>query len=155
MRRFQRWAGLPDDGHAGATTVVALAGPLPVVTMQLRRPVAAPVTDGFGPRGVRFHTGIDFPAALGAPVAAAGAGRVAYAGWHGGGWGKLVTIAHGNGARTMYAHLSEVNVAVGQRVEAGELVGRVGTTGISTGPHLHFEVRIRGAAADPVPALRD
>jgi murein DD-endopeptidase MepM/ murein hydrolase activator NlpD len=153
--RFQRWAGLPEDGQAGSTTLVALARPLPAVPMPLRRPVAAPVVDVFGPRGDRFHGGIDLPAPAGAPVLAASAGRVAYAGWHGGGWGQLVTIAHGNGVRTMYAHLDVVGVRVGQRVRVGDRVGLVGATGIATGPHLHFEVRVRGAAADPVPALRD
>jgi murein DD-endopeptidase MepM/ murein hydrolase activator NlpD len=155
VRRFQRWAGLPEDGRAGATTVAALARPFPAVPMPLLRPVDAPVTDGFGPRGARFHGGVDLPADMGAPVAAAAAGRVAYAAWHGGGWGQLVTIAHGNGVRTMYAHLSSIGVRVGQRVHAGERVGEVGATGIATGPHLHFEVRVRGAAADPAPALRD
>jgi peptidoglycan hydrolase-like protein with peptidoglycan-binding domain len=155
LLRFQRWVGLPEDGQTGHGCVVALAGPLPAVPMPLRRPVAAPITDVFGPRGNRFHSGIDFPADFGATVVAAGAGRVAYAGWHDGGWGQLVTIAHGNGVRTMYAHLSAVDVRVGQRVREGEQVGRVGATGIATGPHLHFEVRVRGAAADPAPALRD
>ncbi len=155
VRRFQRWAGEPEDGQAGSTTVVALARPLPAVPMPLRRPVDAPVTDVFGPRGDRFHSGIDLPAPAGAPVVAAASGRVAYAGWHGGGWGQLVTVAHGNGVRTMYAHLGIVGVHVGQRVRVGEQVGLVGATGIATGPHLHFEARVRGAAADPVPALRD
>ena len=155
LRRFERWANLPEDGVADGATFAVLASALPSIPMSLRRPVAAPMTDGFGPRGSKFHTGVDFPADYGAPVMAAAGGRVAYAGWHGGGWGKLVTIAHGNGVRTMYAHLDEVAVAVGDRVEDGDVVGRVGSTGISTGPHLHFEVRVRGAAADPVPAVRD
>ena len=77
-----------------------------------------------------------------------------WAGYRVGGWGLLVTIAHGNGVRTMYAHLSRVGVRVGERVGVGAPVGRVGTTGDATGPHLHFEVRIRGAAVDPLPALR-
>jgi murein DD-endopeptidase MepM/ murein hydrolase activator NlpD len=70
------------------------------------------------------------------------------------GWGLLVTIAHRDGVRTMYAHLSRIDVRLGERVRAGERVGRVGATGDATGPHLHFEVRVRGAAVDPLSALR-
>jgi murein DD-endopeptidase MepM/ murein hydrolase activator NlpD len=70
-----------------------------------------------------------------------------------GGWGYLVSIAHGNGVRTMYAHLSRIDVRVGARVGAGHQIGLVGSTGHSTGPHLHFEVRVRGAAVDPLPAF--
>ena len=70
-----------------------------------------------------------------------------------GGWGNVVTIAVGSGVRTMLAHLSRVDVAVGQRVAQGEAVGAVGSTGNSTGPHLHLEVRYRGAAVDPGPSL--
>jgi murein DD-endopeptidase MepM/ murein hydrolase activator NlpD len=78
---------------------------------------------------------------------------VTFAGWSAGGWGYLVAIAHSNGVRTLYAHLSRVSVRVGQRVAAGQRVGRVGASGYATGPHLHFEVRLRGAAVDPLPAL--
>ena len=104
--------------------------------------------------GVGFHSGIDLIAPAGAPVAAAASGRVVWAGYRAGGWGLLVTIAHPNGVRTMYAHLSRVGVRVGERVGVGAPVGRVGATGDATGPHLHFEVRLRGAAVDPLPALR-
>jgi murein DD-endopeptidase MepM/ murein hydrolase activator NlpD len=78
---------------------------------------------------------------------------VAYAGWLPGGWGLLVAVAHRDGTRTLYAHLSRVEVRVGERVQAGWQVGRVGATGHASGPHLHFEVRVRGAAVDPLPAL--
>ena len=109
--------------------------------------------DRFGPRGDRFHTGIDYPAQTGAPVVAAAAGRVTWAGWRTGGWGLLVVVDHGRGLRTLYAHLSRAHVVVGQRLLAGSLLGRVGASGRSSGPHLHFEARIRGAAVDPGPAL--
>ena len=76
-----------------------------------------------------------------------------YAGWREGGWGFLVTIAHGNGERTMYAHRSRIDVRVGVFVAQGVRVGAVGATGDASGPHLHFEVRVRGAAVDPLRAL--
>ena len=90
---------------------------------------------------------------VGAPVVAAAAGRVTWAAWRTGGWGLLVVVDHGRGLRTLYAHLSRAHVVVGQRLLAGSLLGRVGASGRSSGPHLHFEARIRGAAVDPGPAL--
>jgi murein DD-endopeptidase MepM/ murein hydrolase activator NlpD len=109
--------------------------------------------DPFGPRADRFHSGIDIPAATGTPVRAAGNGEVVYAGWRDGGWGNEITIAHGHAVHAMYAHLSTVSVAVGQHVRAGDIIGLVGATGDATGPHLHFELRLRGAAIDPLTAL--
>jgi murein DD-endopeptidase MepM/ murein hydrolase activator NlpD len=82
-----------------------------------------------------------------------GGGRVVFAGFDRGGYGKLVEVAHGGGVVSLYAHLSAIGVRVGRRVGTGAIVGRVGSSGESTGPHLHFEVRVRGAAVDPVPAL--
>ncbi len=84
---------------------------------------------------------------------AAGAGRVVFAGASGSGWGKMVLVAHGQGVRTRYAHLSRIDVQVGQRVIAGSTVGRVGATGEASGPHLHFEVLLRGANVDPLTAF--
>jgi hypothetical protein len=153
LRRFQVWAGLGADGILGPATLRGLNAPVPRCPLMLRAPVAVPPTDGFGPRGNRFHSGLDFPAPMGAPVASAAAGRVAYAGLHPGGWGYLVTVAHGSGVRTMYAHLSRIDVRVGDSVEVGARLGLVGSSGISSGPHLHFEVRLRGAAVDPLAAL--
>jgi peptidoglycan hydrolase-like protein with peptidoglycan-binding domain len=151
--RFQRWARLLADGAAGPATIAALRAPPPQSPLSFSWPLQAPVGDPFGPRSDRFHPGIDLPAAFRVPVGAARGGTVAYAGPTFGGYGNLVTIAHGHGVRTMYAHLSRIDVHVGQRVEAGARVGLVGSTGLSTGPHLHFEVRLRGAAVDPLPAL--
>jgi peptidoglycan hydrolase-like protein with peptidoglycan-binding domain len=153
LLRFQRWAGLPPVGRAASQTLAALRKPLPTSPLQLSWPLALPVSDPFGPRDRRFHTGIDIPAPTGTLVAAAESGRVTYAGWREGGWGIEVTIAHGSGVRTIYAHLSRTLVALGQRVATGQRIGRVGATGHSTGPHLHFEARLRGAAFDPLPAL--
>ena len=153
LRKFQRWAGLRADGRADASVVAALRAPVPTCPVALAPPVAGPYTEVFGPRGARFHTGIDYPAPAATPVASSAAGRVTFAGWSAGGWGNLVVVRHAGGARTMYAHLSRVGVRVGQSVESGQRLGRVGSSGKSTGPHLHFEVRVRGAAVDPAPAL--
>src|SRR5712691_13389093 len=94
LRRFQRWAGLEPDGVAGATTLAALRRPLPQCPLALAWPLDAPIGDGFGPRGARFHAGVDLIASEGAPVGAAGPGRVVFAGVAVGGWGNLVVIAH-------------------------------------------------------------
>lgn len=153
LRRFQRWAGLRPDGVAGSTTVAALRRAPARCPITLAWPLAAQVGDPFGPRGNRFHAGIDLVAPLGAEVGAAAAGRVTYAGRLAGGWGKLVVVAHADGVRTMYAHLSSISVHVGQRIATGAALGQVGATGDATGPHLHFEVRVHGAAVDPVGAL--
>jgi hypothetical protein len=154
LRRFQRWAGLGVDGRAGPGTIAALQRAPARSPIALAWPLHTRVSDRFGPRGLRFHSGIDLPATSGTGVAAAGAGRVTWAGWREGGWGMLVTIAHPSGVRSMYAHLSRVDVRVGERLGAGFQVGLVGATGDATGPHLHFELRLRGAAIDPLTALR-
>jgi murein DD-endopeptidase MepM/ murein hydrolase activator NlpD len=117
------------------------------------RPIAGPWTDAFGWYTGRRHTGLDFPAAMGAPVAAAGVGTVASAGFNTGGYGNLVVIRHRLGFESWYAHLSTITVAVGAPVTGGTQIGLVGSTGNSTGPHLHFEVRRFGTPIDPVPYL--
>ncbi|MDP3972202.1 MAG: M23 family metallopeptidase, partial [Candidatus Nanopelagicales bacterium] len=99
-----------------------------------------------------YHTGQDFSASQGTPVLAAADGVVVFAG-SGGRYGSLIEIAHSDGVQTWYAHLSEIRVRVGSRVVAGSNVGAVGSTGNSTGPHLHFEVRLAGQAVDPMPWL--
>ena len=153
LRRFQRWAGLAEDARAGPATVTALGAPPAVSPLRLAWPVAAPVGDPFGPRGARFHAGVDLPAASGDPVVAAGPGLVVYAGWRPGGWGNFVALVHTRGVRTLYAHLSRVDVRLGEWVAAGAQIGLVGATGSATGPHLHFEARVRGAAVDPLTAI--
>jgi murein DD-endopeptidase MepM/ murein hydrolase activator NlpD len=155
LRLYQRFAALAPDGVAGQAVLTALRSPPPRSPLTLAWPLDIPFSDGFGPRGNRFHSGVDFPAPRGTPIVAAAPGRVTFAGWYrGGGYGYLVTVAHGHGVRTLYAHLSSVAVRVGQRVGAGAELGGVGATGDATGPHLHFEVRVRGAAIDPLGALR-
>lgn len=117
------------------------------------------VTSGFGTRwhpisgGYRFHTGLDLAAPQGAAVAATSPGTVVVAGWCGG-YGECVTIDHGGGILTLYGHLSRIDVAPGQAVGQGQSIGLVGSTGRSTGPHLHYEVRINGQAVDPSAYLR-
>lgn len=107
------------------------------------------VTSGFGMRWGRMHEGIDIGCAYGTPVRAAAAGTVIYAGWFGG-YGNLVVLDHGNGLSTAYAHASSILVSADQSVAQGQTVSLVGSTGHSTGPHLHFEVRVNGQAVDPL-----
>jgi len=152
--KFQRWAHLTLDGIAGPGTFRALREPLPLCPISLAWPLQAPVGSPFGPRGTGFHPGIDLPAATGTPVGAAAPGRVVFAHFDPGGYGNLVEVAHVDGVVSMYAHLSSFSIRVGQTVVTGTRVGRVGLTGEASGPHLHFEVRVRGAAVDPVRALQ-
>ena len=153
LKRFQLWAGLHVDGVAGPSTFEALTRPPAAPTLPLAWPLQAPVLgDPFGPRGDKFHTGIDIVAPKGTPVYAARAGIVAFSGWAAG-YGFLVVISHGRGERTWYGHLSRIDVRKGVLVDGGVRIGLVGTTGDATGPHLHFEVRVRGAAIDPLLAL--
>jgi murein DD-endopeptidase MepM/ murein hydrolase activator NlpD len=95
---------------------------------------------------------LDLMASYGTAVRAARAGVVSFAGWAAG-YGKLVVLQHPLGVSTLYAHLARIVIRPGDRVAAGEILGRVGMTGHATGPHLHFEVRLRGAAVDPSTAL--
>jgi murein DD-endopeptidase MepM/ murein hydrolase activator NlpD len=126
-----------------------------------RKPVIGQVefTSGFGIRSDPFlgrpamHTGLDFRAATGDPVRATAYGRIVTAGWQGG-YGRMVEIDHGNTLSTRYGHLSEINVKVGDIVRIGQVIGAVGSTGRSTGPHLHYETRIDGDAVDPQKFLR-
>jgi peptidoglycan hydrolase-like protein with peptidoglycan-binding domain len=150
--RFQRWAGIDPLGVAGPLTLAALRAPPPVSPIHLVRPIDAEPTDGFGPRGDRFHTGVDYPAPTGTPVYAAGDGTDLSAGMLGA-YGNLVVVQHAAGVTSFYAHLSKILVEPGERVSRGTPIGLVGQTGDATGPHLHFEVRVRGAAVDPATAV--
>jgi murein DD-endopeptidase MepM/ murein hydrolase activator NlpD len=153
VRRYQRWAGLTSDGEVGPSTTLSLARPPARSLVSIASPIPVPATDGFGPRGARMHTGLDYPAPTGTPVVAARTGVVTVARWLSG-YGNTVAIRHKLGTSTLYAHLSAILVRPGQRVAVGQPVGRVGATGAATGPHLHFELRVRGAAIDPLPAFR-
>jgi murein DD-endopeptidase MepM/ murein hydrolase activator NlpD len=132
-----------------------------LMSVPIRKPLPGDVelTSGFGVRLDPFlhspamHTGVDFRGEEGEPIRATGAGIVTHAGWSGG-YGKMVEIEHGNGFSTRYGHLSAIEVQVGESVRVGHIVGRLGSTGRSTGPHLHYETRIDGEAVDPQKFLR-
>ena len=112
-------------------------------------PVHGILTSGFGWRWGRMHEGIDIAVGNGTPVVAAASGTVIVAGWMGG-YGNLVVVDHGGGIATAYGHNTSVTVGVGQHVAQGQLISYSGNTGHSTGPHVHFEVRVNGAAVDPM-----
>ena len=124
-------------------------GPVVSGSGQLSWPVSGPVTSSFGVRWGRMHEGIDIAVGQGTPVRAAAAGTVIYAGWMEG-YGNLVAIDHGNGLSTAYGHNSSLASSVGQSVSAGQVIAYSGSTGHSTGPHVHFEVRVNGAPVDPL-----
>ncbi len=127
-----------------------------LVGIPVRRPIAGEgeIVSGFGVRIDPFlsrpamHTGLDLRAEIGDPILVTANGTVTAAGWSGG-YGKMVEVDHGNGLATRYGHMSEIDVKVGQQVKSGQSLGKVGTTGRSTGPHLHYETRIDGEAVDP------
>ncbi len=112
-------------------------------------PLRGPITSPFGPRWGRTHKGIDIGAQYGAIIRAAAAGKVSFVGWYGL-YGRCVIIDHGGGLTTLYGHASTILVSTGHRVAQGDAIAKVGTSGNSTGPHLHFEVRSAGKAQDPL-----
>lgn len=124
-------------------------------TGSLIYPVNGPITSPFGwrihpiLRYRKFHTGLDFGVGYGTPIRASDSGTVIYSTWMGG-YGNVIIVDHGNGLSTLYAHQSSVAVGSGARVTRGQTVGYVGSTGFSTGPHLHFEVRVNGNPVDPM-----
>jgi len=133
--------------------VVSRAGKM-MSKLPLGWPIRGSINSGFGPRRSPWtgapeqHEGIDIGSPAGTPVAAPAAGTVVTAGV-GGGYGNHVMIDHGNGVRSLYGHLKEIDVKVGQQVEKGHVVGLVGSTGHSTGPHLHYELLVQGSPVDP------
>lgn len=110
------------------------------------------ITSPFGKRWGRMHQGTDFAGTIGTPILAAKAGNVVFAGWQGG-YGKLVIVDHGGGETTRYGHCSAIDVHVGQHVDQGQTIAKVGSTGHSTGPHLHFEIRHNDVAVNPMSEL--
>jgi murein DD-endopeptidase MepM/ murein hydrolase activator NlpD len=144
---------------AGGPKLTFQNAPLLGDTWPMAQPSEGMITSPFGWRihpifGTReFHTGLDIANRAGTPVRAAESGMVRFVGWMGG-YGRLVVVTHANGLETSYSHLSAMLVALGQRVARGQVLGRMGSTGWSTGPHLFFEVRRNGMAVDPTPFLQ-
>jgi murein DD-endopeptidase MepM/ murein hydrolase activator NlpD len=150
----------------GATGQVAALdrsglGPAPAgasAGTELRAPIVAPVSSAYGQRvdplsgALGFHAGLDLAAPRGTPVRAAAAGAVVFSGTKGAA-GNLVELRHRDGSRTSYAHLENLDVEAGDTVTAGQVLGAVGTSGRTTGPHLHFAVERAGAAVDPAPLI--
>ena len=134
-------AAQAQHGSSGAASTPSASG--------LAWPVGGPVTSPFGWRWGRLHQGIDIAASTGTPIHAAAAGTVIYCGWEDG-YGNFVVIDHGGNLATAYGHQSAIAVACGQSVAQGQVIGYVGSTGHSTGPHLHFEVRVDGNPVDPM-----
>jgi murein DD-endopeptidase MepM/ murein hydrolase activator NlpD len=146
-----RWT---ENGRSQWVDAANAARPAPVES-GMAMPAQGPITSYFGYRYhpilhfTRFHAGIDIGAGWGSPIVAAGDGRVIVAGW-GGGFGREVEIAHGGGITSIYGHMSQVVAQPGSFVRAGQLIGYVGSSGLSTGPHLHFEVRQGGTPVNPL-----
>ena len=157
VRRAQRDAGIAVDGLAGPATIGSLrhGSESPDGPVQFLRPVPGQIGDVFGAArgGGRRHQGLDFPVPNGTRVGAAGRGTTIYAAYNYGGYGNLVVIQHRLGFTTWYAHLSSITSWVGEQVVGGTRIGYVGSTGHSTGPHLHFEVRRYDTPIDPAPLL--
>jgi murein DD-endopeptidase MepM/ murein hydrolase activator NlpD len=145
---------LAQSAALGATIRAQSTGPTDATPSSsgLIWPVSGPVTSPFGMRWGRMHEGIDIGAASGTPIHAAAGGTVIYAGWLGG-YGNLVVIDHHNTLATAYAHQSAIATGVGASVAQGQVIGYVGSTGHSFGPHLHFEVRVNGTPVDPLAYL--
>ena len=141
----------------GRETIWVNADPYATEQQQdgMRMPVAGRVTSKFGSRfhpilgHARMHKGVDLGAGMGSPIVAAADGRVVSAGWHGG-YGRQVAIAHSGGIRTTYSHMSRISAQPGQSVRQGQVIGYVGSSGLSTGPHLHYEVYKNGKPVNPL-----
>lgn len=135
-------------------TLFVLATATPSYALTLVFPTVGKISSGFGIRihpiynRSEVHSGVDIAAPLGSPIRAVGAGMVIFSGPLAG-YGNLVVVQHGRGLSTHYGHCQNISVSLGQRVAAGQVLAEVGSTGISTGPHLHFELRIAGKAYDP------
>jgi len=153
---FERQLSRAQIARAQITRLTRTLGSIPV-----RKPIdhGLDLQSGFGVRTDPFlgtpalHTGLDLHGETGDPVRATGDGTVIAAGWNGG-YGRTVDIDHHNGVSTRYAHLSSIDVRVGQAVKSGQILGKLGSTGRSTGPHLHYETRLKGEAVDPQKFLR-
>ncbi len=155
---FESWEALDDGGRVDANGMIAPA-PQMSVSVPSRMPVeGVRLTSGYGMRNHpilrqrRRHNGVDLAAGYGTPVYATADGRVGRAEWFGS-YGNYVQIEHGGNLETRYAHLSSYTVEAGELVQRGDLIGYIGSTGRSTGPHLHYEVRVEGEPVDPLPYM--
>ena len=146
------------------STVVGVSGPetlddnpsesRPALSGRWSWPAKGVFSSGYGWRWGRMHKGIDIANSVGTPIVAVQSGRVTFAGWNDGGYGYLVEIIHDDGSRSLYAHQSRILVQVGEEVSQGQQVGQMGSTGRSTGPHLHFEIHAPGlGAVNPMKVL--
>ncbi len=138
-------------GSTGATTIASAPVDLAQYGVSLIHPISSgyTITSRFGMRSSGNHKGLDIAAPIGTPVHAAASGVVNYSGWSTTGYGWCIKIDHGNGVETLYAHNSELYVSVGDYVNQGDVISAVGSTGWSTGPHLHLEIRVDGAVYNP------
>lgn len=155
---FASWEALDDGGRIDATGMIR-AAPRLAVSVPSRMPVeSVRMTSGYGDRNHpilrqrRQHNGVDLAATTGTPVYATADGRVGQAEWYGS-YGNFVRIEHGGELHTRYGHLSSYTVEAGDAVRKGDLIGYVGSTGRSTGPHLHYEVRVGEESVDPLPYM--
>lgn len=138
----------PNSSSSGFSTSRSITSKKVNLGMSLVRPTSGVLTSRYGYRWGRTHTGIDIGASTGTIIKAAAGGTVTFSGWKGT-LGKLVVISHGNGIQTYYGHCNSLLVSSGQTVSAGQIIAKVGSTGRSTGPHLHFEIRVNGSAINP------
>jgi len=141
-------ASLRSGGGGGGGGAAASAPAAKVSGSGMAWPANGSVTSGFGYRWGSLHAGIDIANGIGTPIRAAKAGTIILAGWNGG-YGNAIVIDHGGGLSTLYGHMTRLRVSEGQRVDQGDLIGDMGSTGNSTGSHLHFETRVGGGAQDP------
>ncbi|WP_085998820.1 M23 family metallopeptidase [Novosphingobium sp. Rr 2-17] len=157
---FSSWQNFEETGLAAAKPKAAVGGFILTPSIPSRNPLAREtMTSSFGMRehpilgGRRQHKGIDLAAPVGTPIYATADGTISRASWFSG-YGLYVSIEHGGNMETRYGHMSRLNVAEGQMVHKGDVIGFVGSTGNSTGPHLHYEVRVAGEAVNPIPYLQ-
>ena len=148
---FSRWQSMDGNTATASKSVVSIPSLMPVDGVRLSSDFGMRIHPVLG--GRRQHKGIDLAGPVGTPVHAAADGTVSRADWFSS-YGLFVSLEHGGTLQTRYGHMSRLNVAAGQHVHKGDVIGYIGTTGRSTGPHLHYEVRIAGAAVSPVPYLQ-
>ncbi len=154
--QFSTMGGGADDGTARANAILDELDRINLYRIAVDRvPLSMPVLDsfrwtsGFGPRWGRMHEGVDMAGPIGTPVHSTAEGVVTFAGWSSG-YGRLIKIEHANGIETRYGHLNAIRVEVGERVSRGERIGDMGNSGRSTGPHLHYEIRVGGEPLNPM-----